>query len=100
MYQINVDNTKKYRDVEIKIPNVYAVVGFEKYLPILDLMSKYYVNYKKIINYYNDEILIKNITMDTDIVSTEIRTKLLDRLKCLKLLLYLKCRLISFQYLL
>ena len=78
-YQINVENTKKYRDVEIKIPNVYAIVGVEKYLQIIDLMSKYYVNYKKIINYYNDEILIKNITMDTDIVSTEIRTKLLDR---------------------
>ena len=34
-------------------------------------MSKYYVNYKKIINYYNDDTLIKNIT-DTDIVNTEI----------------------------
>ena len=76
-YQINVENTKKYRDVEIEIPNVYAIVGVEKYLPI-DLMSKYYVNYKKIINFYNDDTLIKNITMDTE-TSTEIRTKLLDR---------------------
>ena len=60
-YQINVENTKKYRDVEIVIPNVYALELIEKYLPILDLMSKDFVNYKKIINFYNDEILIKNI---------------------------------------